>query len=408
MEALLQKKVLLLENIHPAAKENFAKLGYSVQAETTSFNEEELLRVLPDFHVIGIRSKTQLTEKVLRAAVKLESIGCYCIGTNQVALTAATEMGTAVFNAPYSNTRSVAELVIAEIIGLSRNLAEMSAKMHIGEWNKSAKGSREVRGKSLGIVGYGHIGSQVSVLAEAMGLEVYFYDVVKKLPLGNAKSVNSLEELLGKADFVTVHVPETPETFNLISKNEISQMKDGAYLINASRGTVVVIPDLAAALKEKKLAGAALDVFPVEPKDNTEKFVSPLQGLGNVILTPHVGGSTEEAQEAIGHEVTNSLLGYMSEGKSYGAVQFPVIDVPPLKRGITRLLNVHRNVPGVLGEVNSIVSKYGVNIQAQYLATNNAIGYLVMDLETTAALADSVLGAVAGLKTSLRNRLVTL
>lgn len=404
----MQKKVLLLENIHSSAKENFEKLGYSVQSESTSFTEEDLLKVLPEFHVIGLRSKTQLTEKVLRAAKNLEAIGCYCIGTNQVALSAATEMGTVVFNAPYSNTRSVAELVLAEIIALSRNLADLSARMHLGNWNKSAKGSREVRGKVLGIVGYGHIGSQVSILAEALGMDVYFFDVIKKLPLGNAKALSTLKELLAKSDFVTVHVPETPETRDMISQKEISQMKTGAYLINASRGNVVVIPDLTAALKEKKLAGAALDVYPQEPKDNLEKFVSPLQGLSNVILTPHIGGSTEEAQEAIGHEVTNSLLGYMNEGKSYGAVQFPVIDVPPLKKGISRLLNVHRNVPGVLGEVNSIVSKYGVNIQAQYLSTNNLIGYLVMDLESAPELAASVEVAVSELKNTLKNRLVTI
>lgn len=402
----MSKKVLLLENIHSSAKDHFQKLGFTVQTETTSFTEEDLLKKLPEYNVLGIRSKTQVSEKVLQACPQLEAIGCYCIGTNQVDLDAATKMGAAVFNAPYSNTRSVAELVLAEIIALSRNLCDLSSQVHLGGWNKSAKGSREVRGKVLGIVGYGHIGSQVSILAEALGLDVYFFDVVKKLPLGNAKSVGTLKELLAKADFVTVHVPETAETLNMITKNELAQMKKGSYLINASRGSVVVIEDLAAALKEKKIAGAAIDVYPKEPKDNLEKFASPLQGLPNVILTPHIGGSTEEAQEAIGHEVTNSLLGYMLEGKSYGAVQFPTIDVPPLKKGISRLLNVHRNVPGVLGEVNSIVSKYGVNIQAQYLATNNLIGYLVMDLESPTDMAHSVQTAVAQLKTSLKNRLL--
>lgn len=404
----MKKKVLLLENIHPAAKEHFENVGYKVQMETTSFTESDLLKVLPEYHVVGIRSKTQITEKVLKACPDLETIGCYCIGTNQVHLAAAEALGIAVFNAPYSNTRSVAELVLAEIIALSRSLCDLSAQVHLGGWNKSAKGSREVRGKTLGIIGYGHIGTQVSILAEALGLNVYFYDIVKKLPLGNAKSKKSLKDLLAVSDFVTLHVPETPDTRDMISKKELAMMKEGSYLINASRGHVVVINDLKAALKEKHLAGAAIDVFPQEPKDNNEKFSSPLQGIPNVILTPHIGGSTEEAQVAIGHEVTNSLIGYMNEGKSYGAVQFPTIDVPLLKKGVCRLLNVHKNVPGVLGEVNSIVSELGVNIQAQYLATTSQIGYLVMDLESPAGKAKQVKDAVANLKTSLKTRLVTL
>jgi len=401
------KQVLLLENIHSSAKKIFEENGFKVHLESTSFTEADLLKQLPDYDVIGIRSKTTLTDKVLKAASKLQVVGCYCIGTNQVALKSATENGIAVFNAPYSNTRSVAELVIAEIIGLSRNLCDLSAQAHLGGWNKSAKGSREVRGKTLGIVGYGHIGSQVSILAEAIGMEVIFFDIVKKLPLGNAKVQNSMKDVFAKSDFVTLHVPETPETKNMIGAKQLAQLKDGAFLINASRGNVVVIKDLADALKSKKIAGAAVDVFPQEPKDNNEKFASELQGIPNVILTPHIGGSTEEAQVNIGSEVTASLLGYMREGKSYGSVQFPSIDVPMLKPSVSRLTNVHKNVPGVLGEINSIVSQFGVNIQAQYLATNTDIGYLVMDLESPDK-ANKVAEKIAAAKTSLRTRLLTL
>lgn len=403
----MAKQVLLLENIHASAKESFERQGFQVRSETTSFSEADLIKLLPDYEVIGIRSKTQISGKVIEACSKLQTIGCYCIGTNQVALQAATDNGVAVFNAPYSNTRSVAELILAEIIALSRNLCDASRDAHSGLWNKSAKGSREVRGKTLGIVGYGHIGSQVSILAEALGMEVYYYDVIKKLPLGNAKSLFELDDVLEKADFVTVHVPETPETKNMFAKKQFDKMKKGAYLINASRGNVVVIEDLVDALKSKKLAGCAVDVFPKEPKDNNEKFVTALQGIPNVILTPHIGGSTEEAQAAIGAEVTASLLGYMTDGKSYGAVQFPTIDVPVLKPTVTRLLNVHKNVPGVLGEINSIVSHFGVNIQAQYLATNSDIGYLVMDLELPGG-ANEVAEKITGLKTSLRTRLIRL
>ncbi len=402
----MSKQVLLLENIHPSAKDSFEKLGYKVRTESTSFSESELIKVLPDYDVIGIRSKTNISAAAIKASPRLQTIGCYCIGTNQVDLAAATQNGVAVFNAPYSNTRSVAELIIAEIIALSRNLCDLSRDAHTGGWNKSAKGSREVRGKTLGIVGYGHIGSQVSILAEALGLDVYYYDVVKKLPLGNAKPLNELEDVLERSDFVTLHVPETPETKNMFGPKQFAAMKSGAYLLNASRGNVVVIESLVEALKSKKIAGCAVDVFPQEPKDNNEKFVTALQGMPNVILTPHVGGSTEEAQAAIGSEVTNSLLGYMQEGKSYGSVQFPSIDVPTLKTNVTRLLNVHKNVPGVLGEINSIVSHFGVNIQAQYLATNTDIGYLVMDLE--AQKTNQVSDKISELKTSLKTRLIRL
>ena len=400
-----KKKVLLLENIHIDAKKKFEEAGFKVTLESTSFSEKELLEKLPEYHILGIRSKTQISKAVLEKCTSLDVIGCYCIGTNQVDLKASNKNGIPVFNAPHSNTRSVAELVIAEIISLSRNLCDLSQQVHVGGWNKSAKGAREVRGKKLGIIGYGHIGSQVSILAESMGLEVCFYDVLKKLPLGNAKYLSSMEQVLKTSDFVTIHVPETAETKNMISSKQLALMKKGSFIINASRGTVVVIEDLVKALKDKHIAGAAIDVFPEEPKDNLQKFKSPLQGVPNVILTPHIGGSTEEAQVNIGHEVTNSLLQYMEEGKSFGAVQFPTIDVPMLKPKVRRLINVHRNVPGVLGEVNSIVSELGVNIQAQYLATHAEVGYLVVDLESPKT-AEKVAQQVAALKTSLRTRLI--
>lgn len=401
----MKKRILLLENIHPKTKTAFEQLGFAVDTEKTAFTEVELLKCIADYDILGIRSKTQITAKVLEQAHKLKAIGCFCIGTNQVDIDKATVCGVPIFNAPYSNTRSVAELVIAEIVALSRNFCDLSKQVHQGVWTKSAAGSREVRGKVLGIVGYGHIGSQVSILAEAMGMEVIYYDVIKKLPLGNAKNELTLEGLLKKSDFVTLHVPETPETKNMIAKKQFSQMKDGSYLINASRGTVVVIEDLKAGLDSKRIAGAAVDVFPSEPKNNDEKFVSLLQGIPNVILTPHIGGSTEEAQEAIGSEVSHSLSGYLLHGKSYGAVGFPSLDIPEKKMDITRIANVHKNVPGVLGEINSIVSRKGANIRAQYLSTNEQIGYLVMDLEAVKNTVD-VAEDITKLKTSIKTILL--
>lgn len=397
----MKKRMLLLENIHSRTKTTFEQLGFSVDSEKAAFSEAELIKSIGDYDVIGIRSKTQITAKVLEHAKNLKAIGCFCIGTNQVNVEQAALCGVPVFNAPYSNTRSVAELVISEIVALSRNLCDLSKQVHDGVWNKSASGSREVRGKVLGIVGYGHIGSQVSILAEAMGMEVYFYDVIKKLPLGNAKGAPTLEGLLQKSDFVTLHVPETPETKNLIGKKELAHFKEGAFLINASRGTVVVIEELVPLLKSKKIAGAAIDVFPSEPKSNDEKFVSLLQGLPNVILTPHIGGSTEEAQEAIGQEVSHSLTGYLLQGKSYGAVGFPSIEIPEKRPEMARITNIHRNVPGVLGEINSIVSRMGANIRAQYLSTNEHIGYLVMDLEAIKSTLD-VAEDIGKLKTSIK------
>lgn len=396
-------KILLVENIHVIAKENLVAEGFEVDLISHAPSEEELLKLLPQYDVIGIRSKTQMTEKVLRASSHLLAIGCFCIGTNQVDLVTAGEMGIPVFNAPHSNTRSVAELVIAEMISLARQLGDRSMKAHVGEWIKSAEGSHEVRGKTLGIVGYGHIGSQVSVLAEAMGLKVVFFDILKKLPLGNAVVKPSLEELLKVSDFVTLHVPETPETKDMMSAKEFALMKKGSHFINASRGTVVVIEDLVAALKSKHLAGCAIDVFPEEPASNKEKFKSSLQGVANVILTPHIGGSTEEAQYAIGIEVAESFRRYLKIGSSSGAVNFPNVDLP-VKHGTSRILNVHKNEPGVLGEINGLISQAGANIEGQYLSTNNKIGYLVMDLQS--AQATSLAQKIGQLSRSIRTRVV--
>lgn len=396
-------KILLVENIHPVAKEKLMEEGFEVDLISYAPSEEELLKTLPRYDVLGIRSKTEVTAKVLNENKHLLTIGCFCIGTNQVNLVTAKDRAIPVFNAPHSNTRSVAELVIAEMISLSRQLGDRNTKAHVGEWVKSAEGSKEVRGKTLGIVGYGHIGSQVSVLAEAMGLKVVFYDTVKKLPLGNASIMSTLDELLAVSDFVTLHVPETLETKDMISAKELSKMKKGAFLINASRGSVVVIEDLVAALKSKHIAGCAIDVFPWEPASNKDKFVTPLQGVPNVILTPHIGGSTEEAQYSIGLEVAESFRRYLKIGSTSGAVNFPNVDLP-VKQGTSRILNVHRNEPGVLGEINGLISAAGANIEGQFLSTDEKIGYLVMDVHSThgQSLADSI----GKLSRSIRTRVV--
>lgn len=403
MKEQTQSRILLVENIHPVAKEMLEQEGYKVDLLSYAPGEDELIKLLPDYCAIGIRSKTEVTPKVLEHSKSTFTIGAFCIGTNQISLESARKKGVAVFNAPHSNTRSVAELVIAEMIALSRQLGDRNSLAHRGDWMKSAEGSREVRGKTLGIVGYGHIGSQVSILAEAMGLKVLFFDVMKKLPLGNARAVVSLDELLKNSDFVTLHVPEIPETMNMIGKRELALMKKGACLINASRGTVVVIDDLVNALKEKHIAGCAIDVFPVEPASNKDKFVSPLQNLPNVILTPHIGGSTEEAQKAIGIEVAESFRRFLKIGSSSGAVNFPNVDLP-VKKGTSRILNVHRNEPGVLGEINTIISNAGANIEAQYLSTDDEIGYLVMDVHSQHApeLAENI----NKLQRSIRTRVV--
>jgi len=367
-------KILLLEGVHQSAIDTLNAQGYTnIEFHAGSLPEEELIERIRDVHFIGIRSRTQLTRQVFEAAEKLVAVGCFCIGTNQVDLQAATEGGIAVFNAPYSNTRSVAELVLAEAIILLRGVAEKNAKAHRGEWQKSAKNSYEIRGKKLGIVGYGSIGSQLSVLAEGLGMDVYFYDVVTKLPLGNAKQVSSLPELLGMCDIVTLHVPETAATKDMMGKVQFEQIKQDAIFINAARGTVVDIDALCEALKAGKLLGAAIDVFPVEPRSNNDEFISPLREFDNVILTPHVGGSTMEAQENIGYEVAEKLVKYSDNGSSITSVNFPEVALPehPNKH---RLLHVHQNIPGVLTQINSVFSENGINISGQYLQTNDKVG----------------------------------
>ena len=394
-------RVLLLEGIHPVAKEKMEEWGWSVELLPTALSEENLIEKLSGFQALGIRSKTQLTEKVLKASSNLHAVGTFCIGTNQVNLSTANSVGIPVFNAPYSNTRSVAELVIAEMIALSRQLFDRSQKAHQGQWSKSAQGANEVRGKTLGIVGYGHIGSQVSVLAEALGLKVIFYDIVKKLPLGNSNPVESLDELLQRSDFVTLHVPETKNTPGMIGESQLRRMKKGAYLLNASRGTVVDLRALRNVLCEGHLAGAAVDVYPQEPKNNKEPFESVLQGVDNVILTPHIGGSTEEAQKSIGIEVSESLWRFFSRGSTLGAVNFPQTDMPETE-GSLRLMNVHKNIPGVLKKINGVVSELGSNILAQSLATDDVIGYLLMDVERSEA--DKLKEAVSQLEESVYTR----
>lgn len=396
--------ILLVESIHPIAKERLEEEGFKVDMLNYSPSEEELISLLPKYQALGIRSKTQITENILKHSQHLLAIGAFCIGTNQVELRESRRKAVPVFNAPHSNTRSVAELVIAEMICLSRQLTDRSMKAHQGDWDKSAAGSHEVRGKTLGIVGYGHIGSQVSVLAESLGLRVLFYDVVKKLPLGNAKHMQTLDELLSKSDFVTLHVPEAPENINMITAKELKQMKKGSYLINASRGTVVDIDALAESLKSGHIAGAAIDVFPVEPASNKEKFKTHLQGLTNVILTPHIGGSTEEAQKAIGEEVAESFRRFLKNGSTSGAVNFPNVDLPT-KKETSRIMNVHQNRPGVLSEINAIVSGTGANIEGQYLSTDEEIGYLVIDVNSSVA-AKEIASSINKLPTSIKTRVV--
>jgi D-3-phosphoglycerate dehydrogenase len=374
-------RILLLEGVHQSAIDTLNAQGYTnIEFHTGSLPEEELIEKVRDAHFVGIRSRTQLTRKVFEAAEKLIAVGCFCIGTNQVDLQAATEAGIAVFNAPYSNTRSVAELVLAEAIILLRGVAEKNAKAHRGVWLKSAKNSYEIRGKKLGIVGYGSIGSQLSVLAEGLGMDVYFYDVITKLPLGNAKQISSLPELLGMCDIVTLHVPELPSTKNMMGATQFEQIKQDAILINASRGTVVDIDALCQALKAGKLLGAAIDVFPVEPRSNNDEFISPLREFDNVILTPHIGGSTMEAQENIGYEVAEKLIKYSDNGSSITSVNFPEVALPehPNKH---RLLHVHQNIPGVLSQINTVFSENGINISGQYLQTNDKVGYVVIDVD---------------------------
>jgi D-3-phosphoglycerate dehydrogenase / 2-oxoglutarate reductase len=374
-------KILLLENISDAAVKKFVDSGYvSVEKLTKALPEDELIKKIKDVHIVGIRSKTNVTKPVLEAASKLQAIGCFCIGTNQVDLQAATDFGVAVFNAPYSNTRSVAELVIASSILLIRRVLDKNMAAHQGGWSKDATGSHELRGKTLGIIGYGNIGAQVSILAEAMGMKVLFYDIETKLPLGNASDTKSLKDLLSQADVVTLHVPETAQTKNLINKTNLKYCKKGAIIINYARGEVMDLEDLKNAIVSGQISGAAVDVFPVEPEKNGDPFVSPLQGLPNVLLTPHIGGSTEEAQQNIGDDVSNKLLNFLEKGISWGSHTVPALSLPP-QEGTHRILHVHKNVPGVLSQINGQLSNNNINILGQYLKTNDRIGYVVLDVD---------------------------
>ena len=397
-------KFLLLEGVHQTAVDTLTAAGYTnIDYHTGSLPDEQLKEAIADAHFIGIRSRTQLTADVLAHAHKLVAIGCFCIGTNQVDLDAAREMGVAVFNAPYSNTRSVAELVLAEAILLLRGIPEKNAVAHRGGWLKSATNSYEIRGKKLGIIGYGSIGTQLSVLAEGLGMQVIFYDVVTKLPLGNAQQIGSLTELLGMADIVTLHVPETAATKWMIGEKEIRAMKPGSILINAARGTVVDIDALAAALRDKHLNGAAIDVFPVEPRSNNDEFVSPLREFDNCLLTPHIGGSTMEAQANIGLEVAEKLVRYSDNGTSITSVNFPEVALPS-HPGKHRLLHIHQNIPGVMSELNQVFASNGINISGQYLQTNEKVGYVVIDVD--AAYSDLALEKLHEINGTIRCRVL--
>jgi len=397
-------KFLLLEGIHPSAEELLRRDGYTnIETEKGSLEGEALRTRLKDVHFLGIRSRTQLDEAAFDAAQRLNAVGCFCIGTNQVDLQAALAKGVPVFNAPFSNTRSVAEMVLAEAILLLRGIARKSAAAHRGEWLKTANNSFEIRGKTLGIVGYGSIGSQLSVLAESLGMQVIFYDISTKLPLGNARQVHSLKGLLKDADIVTLHVPETPATQWMIGAEQIAQMRKNSILINASRGTVVDIEALTDALKAERLLGAAIDVFPVEPRSNKDIFESPLRGLDNVILTPHVGGSTMEAQESIGTEVAEKLIKYSDNGTSVSAVNFPEVTLPE-HPGKHRILHIHKNVPGILFEINRIFSETGINIASQYLQTRDSVGYVVID--TDAAQSAEALKKLQLIDGTIRTRIL--
>ena len=397
-------RFLLLEGIHPSAAAVLRAAGYTqIESLPGALSEEELKIKIADAHFVGIRSRTQLTADVFAHATKLAAVGCFCIGTNQVDLDAARERGVAVFNAPFSNTRSVAELVLAEAILLLRGIPEKSAVAHRGGWLKTADNAFEIRGKTLGIVGYGSIGTQLSVLAEALGMQVVFFDVVTKLPLGNARQVSRLNDLLAQSDVVSLHVPETPATQWMIDAPEIAAMKPGSVLINASRGLVVRIEALAAALKARKLLGAAIDVFPVEPRSNKDLFESPLRGIDNVILTPHIGGSTMEAQENIGIEVAEKLVKYSDNGTSTSSVNFPEVALPA-HPGKHRLLHIHRNVPGVLAQINQVFSDNQINIASQYLQTNEAVGYVVIDID--AVHSELALARLAEVPGTIRSRVL--
>ncbi|MBK7433872.1 MAG: phosphoglycerate dehydrogenase [Chitinophagaceae bacterium] len=374
-------KILFLENISDVAVGHFTSAGYGhVKKISRAMSEEELISAVKDVHLLGIRSKTQVTKKVLEAATKLQAIGCFCIGVNQVDLKAATQQGVAVFNAPYSNTRSVAELVIGASIMLIRRIIDKNKAAHEGVWLKEASGSYELRGKTLGIIGYGNIGKQVSVLAESLGMKVIFYDIETKLPLGNAEDKKSFREVVSQSDIVTLHVPELPGTRNLVNKQSLKYFKKGSILINYARGEVVDLDALRKCLLAGDLSGAAVDVFPVEPEKNGDLFSSPLQGLSNVLLTPHIGGSTQEAQHNIGDDVSGKLFNYLEKGISTGSHSIPALALPP-QEGTHRILHIHKNVPGVLSEINTQLSRNKINILGQYLKTNDSIGYVVLDVD---------------------------
>jgi D-3-phosphoglycerate dehydrogenase len=399
-------RVLLLEGVSQTAVETFRAAGYSqIEFHEKSLPEDELKKRIAEAHIVGIRSRSHLTADVLAEAKRLIAVGCFCIGTNQVDLEAAELAGIPVFNAPYSNTRSVAELVVAQAVLLMRGIPQKNAECHRGGWSKSATGSHEVRGKTLGIIGYGHIGTQVGVLAESLGMNVIFHDIETKLSLGNARPALGLEDLLARSDVVTLHVPETPSTKNMFAATQIAAMKRGAHLINASRGTVVDIDALAAALRAGHVGGAAVDVFPVEPKGNADAFVSPLIGLDNVILTPHIGGSTLEAQENIGIEVAAKLVRYSDNGSTLSAVNFPEVTLPEHEDSL-RLLHIHRNVPGVLSKINEIFSRHALNIDGQFLRTDPKVGYVVIDVAADEAQGAALKDELSAIPGTLRTRVV--
>lgn len=397
-------KILMLENISDAAIKVFKDAGYAdIKKISGALSEEQLINEIKHVHMVGIRSKTQITEKVLQHAEKLQAIGCFCIGTNQVNLHAARKKGIVVFNAPYSNTRSVAELVVGTSIILIRKILDKNKAAHEGQWNKDAKGSFEIRGKTLGIIGYGNIGSQVSILAEALGMKVIFYDTITKLPLGNAESRKTIKEVVSKADIITLHIPETQQTKNLINKTLLKQFKKGSILINFARGEVVDLEALTAALTSGHLSGAAIDVFPVEPEKNGDPFSSPLQNIPNVLLTPHIGGSTEEAQYNIGEDVSAKLLQYLEMGATTGSHTVPELSLSP-QEGTHRILHIHTNVPGVLSEINTTLSENKINVLGQYLKTNDEIGYVVLDIDKK--LSKNAVELLKKVKGSLKVRLL--
>lgn len=396
-------KIVLLEGVHQACVDRLVQGGYQPELRKNALSEEELLNMIGGVHVLGIRSKTQVTKRVLDAAESLLAVGCFCIGTDQVDLEQAALHGVPVFNAPFSNTRSVAELAMAEMVMLARRAAHKSQLLHRGVWEKSAEGCVEVRNKTVGLVGYGHIGPQVGLLAESFGMKVYYYDIIGKLPLGNATPVASLDELLRVSDFVSLHVPDTAETRGLIGARELSLMKRGSFLLNLSRGRIVDLDAVKVAMENGTLGGVAIDVFPEEPASNDDPFECPLMGLGNVILTPHIGGSTIEAQRNIGLEVANTLLKFIEVGSTTGSVNFPQVELP-MVRDSHRILNIHRNVPGVLSSINTIIAQMGGNIRAQYLNTLGEVGYLIIDVDQE--MSQAVRSKIDELATSIKTRLL--